>query len=192
MYGAPMGQAPGVAPFAALSGPTAADPGWARTAGYLGIATSIVVGGLTVATVATNDDQDTSLPLGIVATVIGGVMIPVVAMGGASARNNPAVEGLPSLRTSSWVGYAAALVDAAVLIGLSLGDAAAPAAVTASVGVLGVASCTGMTLDAFESASQAEAFGGPQRATQQLALAPFVAPVGRAHQGMVVGVGGAL
>ncbi|MBN1612817.1 MAG: hypothetical protein JW940_39710 [Polyangiaceae bacterium] len=133
-----------------------------------------------------------ALPLGIVATVIGGIMIPVVAMGGASARSDPAVEGLPSLRTTSWVGYAAALVDAAVLIGLSLADAAAPAAVTGSVGVLGVASCTGMTLDAFESASQAEALGGPQPATQRLALTPFATPVGRVHQGMVVGVRGAL
>lgn len=176
----------------ALAGPGSTDAGWARTAGYLGIGTAVVVGGLTAATVASDEDQDTALPLGIVTTVIGGVMIPVVAIGAGSARDNPAVVGLPTLRTSSWVSYGLALADALVLIGLSIGETPASPLVTGSVGVLGVLSCTGMTLDAFESASQAEDGGGLKAAGSGVRVAPFIVPVDRRRPGMVVGLRGVL
>lgn len=114
-------------------------------------------------------------------------MIPVVALGAGSARDNPNVHGVSGLRTAAWVAYALALGDALVLIGLSLADATIDGAVTASVGVLGVLSDLGMTIDAFASASESETATSPMGG----GIGLFIAPAGVQYSGAMVGVAGA-
>jgi hypothetical protein len=171
---------------------TGRDPGWARAAGYLGIGTMVLVTGLTIGIVANNGDEDVAIPLGIGATVLGGAMIPIVAGGGSSARNNPLVQGYPGLRLASWIVYGLSLADALLAIGLGLSDIEVPTPVVGSIGLLGVLSTAGMTLDAFESASSADASNARVQADHGLAVVPFLGPVGREHPGMVFGVRGSL
>jgi hypothetical protein len=167
------------------------DGGWARTAGYMGIGTMVLIGGLTAAIAANTDDEDVSIPLGIGATLLGGVMIPVVAAGGSSARTSPMNQGYPGLRLASWIVYGLTMADAVLAIGLGLSDVEVPPAVVASIGLLGVASTAGMTWDAFASASPAGSMARSQPA-EGLALTPYLGPVGREPHGMVLGVRGSL
>ena len=174
------------------SGGAVKPDGWAGTAGYLGIGTMVLLGGLTVAIVVNNDDEEIAIPLGIGATVFGGAMIPIVAAGGASSRTNHIAQGYPGLRLASWIVYGLAMADATVAIGLALSDVSVPSAVAGSIGALGVLSATGMTLDAFASASSTGPSISSSKPADGLALTPFFGPVGRELHGMVLGVRGSL
>jgi hypothetical protein len=136
------------------------DPGWARGAGTLGIATAVVITGLT-AVIVIADDPDVGIPVGIVATAIGGIAIPIVASGGNSARGSGDVPGSPGLRRTGWIIYAGALADAVLLIGLGLSDVEVPAPLAGSVGVLGASSAVMFAIDARRSARQASEGGVP-------------------------------
>ncbi len=127
---------------------------WAPLAGKLGIATAVVVGALVTAIVIV-DETDFGVPAGSVAILATGIMVPVVAAGGTSARKRPDVIGSPGLRLTGWIFYGLSIADGLALLGLAISDADIPPAVTASVGVLGTASAVFMSLDAFESGKQA-------------------------------------
>jgi hypothetical protein len=127
---------------------------WAPLAGKLGIATAVVVGALVTAIVIV-DETDFGVPAGSVAILATGVMVPVVAAGGTSARKSPGVIGSPGLRLTGWIFYGLAIADGLALLGLAISDADIPPAVTASVGLLGTTSAVFMSLDAFESGKQA-------------------------------------
>jgi hypothetical protein len=143
-------------PIAVVEGAGVIRPATARSAGILGIATAVVVGGLTTAIVI-NDDDDLGIPLGIAATAIGGVGIPLVAMRASSARAGNAAMGAPGMRLTGWVIYGLAMTDAVVLLGIAMSDGDVPAPLAGSVGLLGVTSAVFMTYDAFETAKQARA-----------------------------------
>jgi hypothetical protein len=159
---------------------TNTNPGWASGAGTYGIISGAVLLGLAVAAEATKDKTIPSAPLGGVAAVLFGVSVPVIAAGGSSARENPAVAGLPGLRISGWIGYAVALADAAYLLSQA-GKNEPPDGQILSVGMLGAASMACFVADAFVSASEADRImqfergisaQGPSR---RGVFAPFVA-----------------
>ena len=127
--------------------------GVSRTAAYRHFANKTDLLGA-VAAAATSEDDEVSIPIGIVTTMVAGAMIPIVSVGAASARKNPAVIGHPGFRLAGWIGYGFAMTDAIILIGLSFA-AFIPPSVTVSVGVLGAASAIFMALDAKASHDQA-------------------------------------
>lgn len=130
------------------------DEGWSLNATYLGYGTAGAVLFGAVLAAATSEDEEVSIPIGIVTTLIGGAMIPVVSVGAASARKNPAVIGQPGFRTAGWIAYGFALTDAVIIIGVSFA-AYIPPSLSISVGVLGAASAIFMALDAKTSHDQA-------------------------------------
>ena len=86
---------------------------------------------------------------------------PIVAIGGASARNHPSVKGAPALRVVSWIGYGLTIADAGLLIGLSYDNKIDNGQIL-SVGLLGALSTLGFAIDAGASARQTAALQ-PQR-----------------------------
>jgi hypothetical protein len=134
----------------------ARDPGWARGAGVLGIVSGVAALSLAIGSEVTKDDQIPLLPLGITATTILGVGVPVTAAGAGSARNHPLVTGSPALRIVGWIGYVMTMLDAASLVVVGFTDEPVDGHIT-STGVLGLLTSLCFALDAFRSASQAEA-----------------------------------
>ncbi len=149
--------APGFAPASGAAPTPTADPGWARGAAYFGFVSAAVDVGLTTAIIATNPHQPgRSRTIGSWAIAVFGVTVPLTALGGASARTNPAVVGRPRLRIASWVSYALALGDSAYLLSRSR-IAVIDNRYVVGAGLLGTLSTIGFSLDAYTSASQAEA-----------------------------------
>ena len=130
------------------------DEGWSLNATYMGYGTAgaVLLGAVLAA--ATSEDEEISIPIGIVTTLLGGAMIPVVSVGAASARHNPAVIGQPGFRLAGWIGYGFAMANAVIIIGLSFA-AYIPPSLSISVGVLGAAAAIFMALDAKMSYDQA-------------------------------------
>lgn len=131
-----------------------ADPGWAAGAATYGIIAGIATLGLAIGSEATKGDVVPATPLGGAATAILGISLPLVAVGGASARENGNVTGYPTLRIVGWIGYVVALADAAYLLSQA-GKREPPDGQILSVGLLGVASLSCFVLDARQSASEA-------------------------------------
>jgi hypothetical protein len=143
------------APAVAVTAPTA-DAGWARGAFYFGAAAVAVDVALTAAVLATNPEEaDAARKWGTLSIVFFGVTTPMVALGGASARNHPAVAGHPTLRVAAWVAWGLTLADAAWLL-LRSDRKVIPDGYIMSVGVFGTFSTLAFTLDARTSAAQAE------------------------------------
>jgi hypothetical protein len=134
--------------------PVSADPGWAAGAATYGIIAGIATLGLAIGSEATKGDVVPATPLGGVATALLGISLPIVAVGGASAREKGNVTGYPTLRIVGWIGYVVALADAAYLLSQA-GKHEPPDGQVLSVGLLGVASLSCFVLDARASASEA-------------------------------------
>jgi hypothetical protein len=152
------------------------DPGWASGAGVFGIIAGLGIIGLTAGSEATKDEQIPALPLGVGATVLTAVAGPVVAIGAASARDNPGIHGAPGLRVAGWLGYVLTLLDATVLLGLGVAEVEPPDGVILSVGLLGGTSMACLASDAFISASQAKdaAAAAPPATARHFTLTPGV------------------
>lgn len=131
-----------------------ADPGWAGGAATYGIIAGIATLGLAIGSEATKGDVVPATPLGGAATAILGISLPIVAVGGASARQNGNVTGHPTLRIVGWIGYVVALADAAYMLSQA-GNRSPPDGQILSVGLLGVASLGCFVIDARASASEA-------------------------------------
>lgn len=164
--------------------PMPGNEGWASTAGMLGIATSVVVAGLVTAIIIV-DETDFGVPVGSVATLAVGVMVPVVAKGASSARMTPGVTGASGLRLTGWIFYGLSIADALALLGLAVSGADIPPAVTSSVGLLGTASAVFMSLDAFQSAKQARA----SAPSFQMTARPYIGALRDANQQTVATAG---
>lgn len=136
----------------------ATNTGWARGAGVFGIVSGLAVLSLAIGSEVTKGGvDDSSLPLGISATTIFAISAPLVAAGGGSARNYPLVTGGPALRIVGWIGYVVTLLDAGSLIAIGFADETPADGHITSTGVLGLLTNLCFALDAFRSASQAEA-----------------------------------
>jgi hypothetical protein len=124
---------------------------------------------------ALNDGTEDSgaRELGIVTTVYLAAAGPIVAVGGASARNHPDVRGYSALRIVSWIGYGLTILDAAFLIGISFESEVANAHIL-SVGMLGAFSAVGFAIDAHAGANEADALraAAPPSAQPRLTLSP--------------------
>jgi hypothetical protein len=131
------------------------DPGWGYEAFVLGLVGTAAIIGLTAGSAVTHGEPESAY-LGLSALGLFAVLDPVLAFGGMSARSNVITRGYPVVRTFSWIGYGLTLAG-----GIGLGVSAienddVKPGLIASVGVLGVLSTVGFTVDAYASAEQAE------------------------------------
>jgi hypothetical protein len=165
-----------------------ADTGWANGAGVYGLVASGVVAVLAIGAIAA-DDNDVSIPLGGVATAIAAISAPIVAVGAGSARGHPAVTGSPGLRVAGWVAYGLGIIDAIVILALAADDVDIPPAASSSVAALVVMSLLFHSLDALNSASEAEGLGG---GAEGLVLTPVAAAIPDGEGGVagLLGLGG--
>jgi len=131
------------------------DPGWGYEAFVIGLVATAAITGLTAAS-AVEHGKSNSAIFGLSALGTFAVAGPVLAFGGMSARDNPIHKGYPTVRALSWIGYGLTLAGG---IGLGIagmdGDDVKPGYI-ASVGILGVLSTVGFSIDAYASAEQAE------------------------------------
>lgn len=188
-----------VAPAAALPGqprqhpPERADPGWARGAGVFGVVNAGLIG-LTLAAGLSVDDRDTEIALGASIVGYGALTAPLVAMGGGSGRNHPAVRGSPGMRTVAWIGYVAFVVDGVVLVAAAAEGEDIPEPVAVSAVLLGISVELAFAADAFATASQAERVGRSADHGRSTQIQPYVGlnpERGGGYNG-VVGIHGSL
>jgi hypothetical protein len=160
----------------------AADPGWAGSAATAGW----VLGVFTLALAAGSDamfnisDGPGVLILGSLATGVGLIAVPIIALGGSSARDNPAVIGSPGLRTAGWVAYASFAVSAGATFLYRMGGGDSP--VFALIpGVVGIITFALFASDASNSVDQARALSSGT-ALLNLRVLPTLVPA-RTHTG---------
>ncbi len=140
---------------------------WARPAGWVGIGAAAVVVGFGVVSAATYDTTALAISSGAIAFIAAAAGAPIVAVGGASARFDPSITGIPGLRIAGWVGYGLAMVTGAAMIISGFFVTYSPALILAVSG-LGAASLVCLSVDAFSSANGADEYiashahaGGP-------------------------------
>lgn len=167
----------------AQTAPSAAGPGlrvnqgWGTAAGVVGAVSAGVILALTGVTIAING-TDAATYVGAVASLFAGVSIPIVAVGAASSRWDPQIRGASGWRITGWIAYVLCMVDALVAVGIGVAGYTFPSYGIASIGALGVIAAVSHMIDAFSSASQAEALattgrvGARWRHSPVLALAP--------------------
>jgi len=131
------------------------DPGWATSAGIVGLASAVAVVGLTAASAYKHHESESAyFGFGALGTLA--VAGPVVALGALSARSNPIHKGYPTVYTLSWIGYAASLIyGAGLLVDGMESDGVDPGWIVGA-GVIGTLTLVGFSIDAFVSAIQAE------------------------------------
>lgn len=154
-------------PPSAQVGP--ADAGWAFSAGVLGVVSAAGVVGLSIGAAAT-DGEPASAYLGLAATGLLALSTPLVAVGGASARTNPLIQGSSTVRTLGWVGYGLSLSSAVALMFVGVSDKDVPVGLIAATGMLGAGSLVAFAVDAFNSDADARSPVGQARNPQTFAL----------------------
>lgn len=152
-----------------------ADPGWAKPAAICGFASGggILLGAIVAA--ALYEEPDASIPIGAVTTLFGAISIPVIAVGAASARKGGGVMGLQGLRLVGWIAYGFALVDAIVILGLSIAEVEILPPISISVGLLGAISAGSHAVDALASANEAESMAARKHADSRFRFQPILA-----------------
>jgi hypothetical protein len=101
--------------------------------------------------------------------------LPIISVGGASARSGGKVNGALGLRIPGYITYGLALANGAVLVGLGIADVNMPAAPIITCSVLGAAGCALMATDALISGGQARkaySEGAKEPGTLRLGLVP--------------------
>jgi hypothetical protein len=149
------------------------DPGWAFAAGVLGIVGAVAETGLTAGTVMTHGKK-ASTAFGVAGLLTMAAVVPVVAVGGMSARDNPIIQGLPTVRVLSWVGYGVTLASGMGLLVYGADHKDVSPGLIAVTGMVGVLSTVGFAVDAFVSAHQATS---PVGGVTELKLMPTFALV---------------
>jgi hypothetical protein len=138
---------------------------------------------LTIASEATSSQQDPSLPLGVAATALFGLTVPLVAVLDGMARRENA-PGLAGLRVAGWITYGVAMIDAAALIVLGANSTQPPAGAITGAGLLGASSLALFAADALVVRSQLGS-APPQTSASRLdtpwsfAIAPTRGETGR-------------
>jgi hypothetical protein len=128
----------------------------AKNATLLGGVLVLPILGLGITSGVIDDSPGLTIPLGVAATLVGAVGIPIVAHMAGKTRTNTGVEGNPGLRLAGWIGYGLALSDAVVLIGLALGDVDTSGGPTYSVAALGSIASIIMAIEASQTSNQAK------------------------------------
>lgn len=124
----------------------------ASTLGYVLVAPIL---GLGIAAGAIQNNNNVTIPLGALATVVAGVGIPIVSAGSGKTRRAAGVEGNAGMRLAGWIGYGFTIVDALSLIGIASSGGYVPSGLTYSVAVLGAASSVIMAVEAGQVHTQA-------------------------------------
>jgi hypothetical protein len=136
----------------------AAGTGGGKGAGITGLALSPVVLGLSIGSTvsrAASDGVAPALPLGVASIVVGDIVAPIAAAGGASSRHSGA-RGVLALRLVGWIAYGLSNAVLAAMVGIGLGtDAPPPPAVILVDGVLATVGSVMLSADALASGSQA-------------------------------------
>jgi hypothetical protein len=131
--------------------------GFATASAITGFVLSPIILGLTIGSAATSGNGLVhSLPLGAWALGIGIVSVPIIAAGGASARSNDKVNGVPALRIAGWSGYGISIAIGALMVGLAIGGSNVPPAAILPCGILGTFSCVSLSIDNLVSGAQAK------------------------------------
>lgn len=125
------------------SSTSSTNPGWTRGAMIMGYTCAIPI--LVLAIMA--DMADDGVGLGIAATAVGGITIPITAAGAGSGKNHPNVKGSPGLRIAGWILYGVTMADAVTLIGVGIAGGDLPG-MPSLLGVMGGTASIFMALDA--------------------------------------------
>jgi len=155
--------------------PTPANASWAHKAalwGYVGAGATI---GLAIASYSTWEDTGTSIALGGVATLIGGVTGPITAAGSESARAHGA-RGIPVFQTTGWVTYSLSMLNAVTLIALAAADESPAGWLTLTTGSMGAMSLLFFAADAQAAANDLDARTAQAHSPNSITLAPMVSP----------------
>ncbi len=128
----------------------------AKNATILGGALVVPILALGITSGAIYDNPGLTIPMGAVATLIGGIGIPIVAHMSGKTRNLTGVEGNPGLRLAGWIGYGLALSDAVLILGLASGGYDTSGGPTYSVAILGSVASIIMAVEASQTANQAK------------------------------------
>jgi hypothetical protein len=129
--------------------------GWAFGAAIAGYACTPIILGLGISSAATTGG-DASLPLGISAFTVGVVALPIIAVGGASARSHSKARGTLGIRIPGYITYGLALANGAVLVGLGIAGATISPAPIITCTLFGATGCALMATDALISSGQAK------------------------------------
>jgi len=167
-------------------------PGWALGGAILGFVTAPIIFAISGASAATAGELWPSLPLGALATVMFGVLLPIVANAGASARNGTGVSGSPGLRVTGWVLYGVTLALAVTAVVLGVTNTI-PVPIILGLGGAGFLAMLFMSIDALVSRSQAqEAVARSAARFDAVRVAPFVtvAPQPQGAAAPMIGLAG--
>ena len=84
----------------------------------------------------------------------GIILMPIVALGGRSARKYSGARGVLGLRIAGWVTFGICLSSAFAMIGIGAADEEVPPALIASAGVVGALAIVAFAVDALVSRKQ--------------------------------------
>jgi len=167
---------------------------WARPAAVIGIVSGAAVLGFGTAAAVLSGDTVPAITAGSAALISAAVGAPIVAAGASSARWNDSITGSLPTRIVGWSGYGLAMTTGAVMVVLGFVVTFEPALILTVTG-LGVTSIAALTVDAFISASQADAWRAPAaRGGSSSTVVPTMTLI-RGRDGSVVplaGVAGSL
>jgi hypothetical protein len=122
--------------------------GWTLPAAVAGFASIAPIMGLAIGAAANTEEPAISIPLGAAATGLLGAAVPIVAVGGKSARTGSSGPSRLAFRIPAWIAYGLALADATTMIILGVSDVTVPPAPIVITGVLGSSACALMSVDA--------------------------------------------
>ncbi len=130
-------------------------PGWSRGGGIAGITISAGVLSLGTASELTRDHLAPSLALGISATLLLAVNVPIGYAGGVATRARTGVPGVPALRVIGWILYGLSLAGAGALVGLGAISKQPPSGLIAGVTSIGTSAGLAFSFDDFFVHAQA-------------------------------------
>lgn len=128
-----------------------------RNAGIIGYAMAAPIVGLAT-TAAFAEDFESGGIIGGVATLTLGISAPLVARRARLTREITHVDGNYAARLTGWILYGISMADAAVALGLTIGEIEVPNATVIVLGVLGAASSILIGLDATQTAQQSKKY----------------------------------
>jgi hypothetical protein len=129
--------------------------GFATGSAITGFVISPIILGLTIGSAATSGNGPGALTLGESALGLAVVSVPIIAVGGASARSSDEVNGLLGLRIAGWCGYGFSIATGAVMVGMALDGNTVPSGSILACGILATFSCLSLSIDNLVSGAQA-------------------------------------
>ena len=151
--------------------PAPAEQSWASDAALYGFIGAGATLGLAIASYSTWEDTGTSIALGSVATLVGGITGPITAAGADSARAHGA-RGNPVLQNAGWVAYTLSMLNAVTLIALSAADESPAGWLTLTTGSMGAMGLAFFAADAQAAANDLKA----SAPNANLQISPWVSP----------------